>query len=120
LQGPRPFIENWEVIAARIIQRVHREVAENPSDEMLKCFFEELLSYPDVPSRWRMLDLDGTHPPFLTINYRWRNSTRRLFSALSTLGTPLDVALQELRIEAFFPADESTRTAINRLAEEAS
>jgi hypothetical protein len=34
------------------------------------------------------------------------------------LGTPLDVALQELRIETLFPADEATRTVVNRLAEE--
>jgi transcriptional regulator with XRE-family HTH domain len=113
--GLRPFIENWEVVAARIIRRVHREAVTNPSDETMKCFLDELLSYPDVPSRWRMLDLDGTPPPFLTINYRWKNSTLRLFSALTTLGTPLDVALQELRIESFFPADEATRTVLNRL-----
>lgn len=115
-QGLRPFIENWEVVAARIIQRVHHEAAGNPSDETLKRFLDELLSYPNVPSRWRMLDLDDAPLPFLTINYRWKNSTIRLFSTLTTLGTPLDVALQELRIESFFPADEATRTVVNHLA----
>jgi transcriptional regulator with XRE-family HTH domain len=119
-QGLRPFIENWDVVAAHIIRRLHREAAENPSDETLKAFAEELLSYPDVPSRWRMLDLDGAPPPFLTLNYRWKDSTLRLFSTLTTLGTPLDVALQELRIETFFPADDATRVLVNRLAEEAS
>jgi hypothetical protein len=44
----------------------------------------------------------------LTINYRWNESTLRLFSALTTFGTALDIALQELRIESFFPADEAT------------
>jgi len=91
----------------------------SPRDETMKRFLAELLSYPDVPSRWRILDLDGAHPPFLTINYRWKNSTLRLFSALTTLGTPLDLALQELRIESFFPADEATRTVLNRLTKEA-
>jgi transcriptional regulator with XRE-family HTH domain len=119
-EGLRPFIENWDVVAARILRRVHREAADNPSDETLKRFFEELLSYPGVPSRWRILDLDGTALPFLTINYKWKNSTLRVFSALTTLGTALDVSLQELRIETFFPADEATRTVMHRLAEEAS
>src|SRR6516225_3832647 len=109
-KGLRPFIENWELVAARIIRRVHREAAENPSDETLKGFLDELLSFPGVPSRWRVPDFDGIAPPFLTINYRWNNSTLRLFSALTTLGTALDVALQELRIESFFSADEGTRT----------
>jgi hypothetical protein len=116
-QGLRPFIENWEVIAAHIIRRVHREAADNPSDEKLKRFLEELLSFPGVPSRWRILDLDAAPSPFLTLNYRWKNSTLRWFSTLTTLGTPLDVVLQELRIETFFPADEATRAMMNRLAE---
>ena len=30
-----------------------------------------------------------------------------------------DVVLHELRIESFFPADEATRTVMNRLADEA-
>lgn len=115
----RPIIENWEVVAAHIIRRVHREVADNPSDETLGRLLEELLGYPGVPSRWRMLDLDGSAPPFLTLNYRWKDSTLRWFSTLTTLGTPLDVALQELRIETLFPADEATRTLVNRLAERA-
>ena len=117
-QGLRPFIENWEVVASRIVRRVQREAAENPADETLKRFLEELLSYPDVPSRWCMPDLDGAAPPFSTINYRWNNSTLCFFSVLSSLGTALDVALQELRIETLFPADEATRVIVNRLAEE--
>jgi transcriptional regulator with XRE-family HTH domain len=116
-QGLRPFVENWESVAARIIQRVHREAVANPWDKTMKCFLEELLSYPDVPSRWRTLDLGDSPPPFLTINYRWKECTLRLFSALTTFGTALDIALQELRIESFFPADEATRTLLNRLTD---
>jgi transcriptional regulator with XRE-family HTH domain len=117
-QGLRPFIENWETVAARIIQRVHREIANNPSDELMKSFLQELLSYPNVPSRWRMLNLDDTPLPFLTINYKWKNSTLRLFTALTSFGTAQDIALQELRIESFFPADDATRTLLNRLTAE--
>jgi hypothetical protein len=111
-QGLRPFIENWESVAARVIQRVHREIAGNPSDDTMKRFLEELLSYPDVPSRWRMCDWGAAPPPFLTVNYKWKNSTLRLFSAVTTFGTPQDIALQELRIESFFPADEATRAVL--------
>lgn len=111
-QGLRPFIENWESVAARLIQRVHREAAANPSDETMKSFLEELLGYPGVPSRWRMMDLDGAPPPFLTINYRRKNRTLRLFSTITTFGTAQDIALQELRIECFFPADAATRSVL--------
>jgi len=114
-QGLRPFIENWESVAARLIQRVHREAAANPWDEKMKAFLDELLSYPAVPSRWRSLDLDGMPPPFLTINYKWNHSILRLFSTITTFGAPLDVELQELRIESFFPADQATRAALTTI-----
>jgi transcriptional regulator with XRE-family HTH domain len=111
-RGLRPFIENWEDVAARIIQRVHREWAVNPADETMKSFLDELLSYPAVPSRWRVLDLQSAPPPFLTINYKWNNSTLRFFATVTTFGTAQDVGLQEMRIETFFPADEATRAAL--------
>lgn len=100
------------MVGARIIRRVDREVADNPSDEKLKRLLDELLSDPAVPSRWRVLDLDGTPPPLLTVNYRCKKSTFRFF--LTSLGTLLDVGLQGLRI-AIFPADEATRILVNRL-----
>jgi len=117
-QGLRPFIENWDAVAACTIQRVHHEAADNPSDENLKCLLDELLSYPNVPNGWGKLDLNYAPPPFLTIHYRWKNSTLRLFSTLMTLSIPLDVARQELRIESFFPANEGTRTVLNRLTDD--
>jgi hypothetical protein len=33
------------------------------------------------------------------------------FSAVTTLGTPQDALLQEIRIESFFPADAATASA---------
>jgi|HubBroStandDraft_6_1064221.scaffolds.fasta_scaffold38677_2 transcriptional regulator with XRE-family HTH domain len=114
-QGLRPFIQNWENVAARLMRRVHREAAANPCDEKMKAFLDELLSYPGVPARWRLLDFDGTAPPFLTIDYRWKHSTLRLFSMITTFGTAQDIELQELRIESFFPADETTRAALSTI-----
>jgi len=111
-KGLRPFVENWESVAARIIQRVHYALVANPSDATMKGFLEELLTYPAVPSRWGVLDVGDSPPPFLTINYRWNNSTLRFFSTITTFGSPQDVALQEMRIESFFPADEATRAAL--------
>ena len=44
-KGLWPFIENWDGVAARIIQRVHHASVANPSDEKMKCFIDELLSF---------------------------------------------------------------------------
>ena len=66
-----------------------------------------------------MLDLDDATPLLLTINYNLKNSTLRLFSALTTFGTALDIALQELQIEGFC-LQMKARALLNRLAVEAS
>ncbi len=116
--GLRPFVENWEAVAARIARRVRREVADNPSDKAMKQFLEKLLSYPDIPSHWCGFDFDGPAAPFSTIDYRWKGTAFRWISVLTTFGTAQDIALQELRIESFFPADEATRVLVNRLTKE--
>jgi hypothetical protein len=40
----------------------------------------------------------------------------RLFSALTTLGTPVDVTAQECRLETRFPADAESDAALHSLA----
>jgi hypothetical protein len=37
-----------------------------------------------------------------------------LFTTIATLGARLDITLQELRIESFFPMDEETREAFRK------
>jgi hypothetical protein len=41
-----------------------------------------------------------------------------LFSTITIFGTPVDVTLSELAIEAFFPADEATGEILRRIAED--
>lgn len=110
-RGLRPHIENWDTVASRIIQRIHRETIANPSDETMRAFLAELLAYPNVPSHWQTMDLGDVVGPLLTIDYRFGAGTLRLFGTITTFGTAQDIALQELRIESFFPADDATRSA---------
>lgn len=37
------------------------------------------------------------------------------FSVVSSIGTPVDVTAQELRVEAFFPSDEASRASWQRV-----
>jgi hypothetical protein len=63
----RPFIVNWEATAAGLIQWLHRDLARGIGDAETRRLLEELLSYPDVPQKWRTLDLDATPVPFLGV-----------------------------------------------------
>ena len=55
-----------------------------------------------------------TRPPQLLVPMRLRHAgqTIDLFTTITTLGTPLDITLQELRIETLFPADQPSRRAL--------
>ncbi|HEV8584539.1 MAG TPA: helix-turn-helix transcriptional regulator [Methylomirabilota bacterium] len=112
----RPCIVNWEPTAASLIQWLHRDVATGFADAETRALLEELLAYPDTPRQWRALDLDASPAPFLPIEFRKGDLVLRYFTTLTTLGTPHDITLQELRVESFFPADEATEQASRLLA----
>ena len=40
------------------------------------------------------------------------------FSTITIFGTPVDITLSELAIEAFFPADPATAEILRRIAED--
>ncbi|MGZ8798332.1 MAG: MmyB family transcriptional regulator [Thermoanaerobaculia bacterium] len=119
-RGFRPHIVNWEAMAAALIQWLHRDVLAGLGGAETRTLLNELLSYPGVPPRWRTLDLDVSTAPFLAIDFSKGDLHLRFFSTLTSLGTPHDITLQELRVEAFFPADAATEEASRRLARGAS
>jgi hypothetical protein len=116
-RGFRPHIVNWEAMAAAMIQWLHRDALSGVGGAETRSLLDELLSYPGVPPRWRTLDLDVSTAPFLPIEFRKDDLHLQFFSTLTTLGTPHDITLQELRVEAFFPADAATEEASRRLAQ---
>ncbi len=113
-QALRPSIVNWEATAAALIQWLHRDLLRS-ADIGTQLLLDELLAYPDVPRNWRTVDLDAPTAPFLTIEMQKGDTRLKFFTTLTTLGTPYDITLHELRIESFFPADDATDTALRRL-----
>jgi transcriptional regulator with XRE-family HTH domain len=118
-QALRPAIVNWEATAAALIQWLHRDLLRS-ADVELRRLLDELLAYPDVPHNWRTLDLDAPSAPFLAIDMRKGDARFRFFTTLTTLGTPYDITLHELRIESFFPADDATEMGLRLLHTAAS
>lgn len=111
----RPYVVNWEAMAAALIQWLHREVVNGAADPQTRALLAELLSYPDMPRHWRTADLDAATAPFLAVEFRKGELALRYFTTLTSFGTPHDITLQELRIESFFPADEATELASQRI-----
>ena len=113
--GLRPVVENWEAVACALVRRVHREAVGGALDEAGRALLAEVLDYPGVPQRWRTLDLGAPLVPVVPVSFRHRDEVFHFFSAVTVLGTPQDVTLQDLRIESFFPLDEPTASAARRL-----
>jgi transcriptional regulator with XRE-family HTH domain len=111
--GLRPFIVNWEELAGPLIQAVHRDAAISTAAARLR---DELLAYPGVPSRWRTPELRVGAPPLLTMRLRKGDLALAFFSTITTLASPQDVTLAQLRIECFHPADTATEQIAARLA----
>lgn len=116
--GLRPAVVNWPEVARGLLGRVQREAVGGVPDAETDRLLEEILAYPGVPRRWHRPDLGTPVVPFVPVAFRHGGRDYRYFSAVTTLGTPQDVTLQELRIETFFPADEVTERNARRLARE--
>lgn len=114
-QGLRPWLVNWEAVASALLMRLYRESLEPGSDEARELL-EDLLGYPDVPRSWASLGAAAPQEVLLPVHLRRGDLEVRLFTMLTTLGTPLDITAQELRIESYFPADEATEAWVRQLA----
>jgi hypothetical protein len=77
---------------------------------------DALVAYPDVPARISEIDLAAAPQVCITVNLEKDGTRLDLFSTLTTLGTPLDVTAQELRIESYFPADQRTAQWLQKSA----
>jgi transcriptional regulator with XRE-family HTH domain len=106
--GLRPFVQNWDDIAEALIQRVHREAVGGFPDAETIALLDQALGYPGVPSRWRTPDFSNPPLPVVPVEFQKDGLALSYFSTVTTLGTPQDAMLQEIRIESFFPSDDAT------------
>lgn len=104
----RPYITNWREVAGDVIHWIHREaLAEGPAGPAHELL-DRLLAIDGIPPDWRTPNLEARTLPFLPLVLARDGVELRLFTTITTLGTPHDVTLHELRMESFFPADEAT------------
>jgi len=107
--GIRKVIVNWEPIAKSLLDQAHRMAAWSRDDKM-RDLIKSILSYPGVPARWHEPDLETPGALILPFELNFEGKIARMFSTVTTLSTPQDVTLQELHIEAFYPADAETES----------
>jgi len=111
--GLHRFVENWAEVGPIMVNRIRRE-AEHAGKDDARALLDELLASPAVASDWGRGT--GAVPPLLIpLHLRRGDFELRLFSTITTLGTPQDVTLQELRIESFYPMDAASQATLEQL-----
>lgn len=105
-EGLAPQIVNFEEWSTHLLHRLRRQIALT-GDPELEELLAELVAYPGVR------DDPGLEPTpsqdiLLPLRLRHGDAELSLFGTVTTFGTPLDVTLAELTLEAFYPADAAT------------
>lgn len=114
--GMRPFVVNWEELSSAMIQRIHREAALDPFDQAAQDLLAEALE-SGVPTSAQFPDPTAGTPVTAEMRLKRDDLELGLFSAITTLGTPFDITLQELRMETFFPVDAASEQTLRELVE---
>lgn len=115
--GLAPHIVDWTGWRAHALQRLERQ-AQASGDATLTALAEELAAYPapagaDAQSG-RHRDSEPAPLADVVVPFSLRTDIGVLsfFSTTTVFGSPVDVTLSELAIEAFFPADAATSEAL--------
>jgi transcriptional regulator with XRE-family HTH domain len=107
--GMAPRIVNFAEWSGHLLERLRGQI-ELTADAESQALYDELADYPNV--RTEPPAGDASHRVLLPLQLRLGAHTLSFFSTVTTFGTPLEVTLEELTIEAFYPADETTAAAL--------
>lgn len=113
--GLRPSIVNWVEVAVFTLERIDHECAMYPHDDERLALREEVRRYPGIAAIELPVSA-GLGAPVAQVHLRRGDDEARLFTMVTTLGTPLDITAQDLAIESYFPADEATEAWLRRLS----
>jgi hypothetical protein len=103
-RGLAPRIANLPQWRAHALERLRRQVAAS-GDRVLAALLAEVRAFGAGSAEERGADADGIAMPLELDTPRGRLS---LLSTTMVFGTPTEVTLSELAIEAFYPADAAT------------
>ncbi len=115
--GLAPRIANLPEWRAHLLARLRRQ-ADVSADPRLAELLRELAAYP-LPAGARVtrtaveLPYAGVVVPFQLVT---ATGTLSFVSTTTVFGTPVDITLSELALEAFFPADAATADALRAMA----
>jgi transcriptional regulator with XRE-family HTH domain len=114
-EGMASRIVNLAEWRGHVLGRLRREVGVT-QDPQLRSLLAELEAYPgDEPDGGTPFTQPGPGEIVVPLRLRHESGELAFMSTITTFGTPLDITLSELSIEAFFPADAHTTAVLRAL-----
>jgi hypothetical protein len=115
-------IANLPEWRAHLLARLSRQV-ELTADPWLLDLLQELGGYArdhDTQNTNQLVSDQSVASVAVPLRLRTDHGTLSLISTTMVFGTPVDVTLSELAIEAFFPADAATADLLQHIASNAA
>lgn len=104
--GLRPHIRDWPIIEQFMLNRLWDEAASTQNNDLFLLYKEiSRLQTSESPIDFQVED----NLPIMSLTFEKDAMKASFFTTITTLGTPLDLTTQELRIESLYPADEDTK-----------
>lgn len=110
--GLAPRTANLAEWRAHLLARLGHQIQVS-GDPALVRLLRELRDYPAPDDGAHEVDGNAFVVPFKLITAQ---GTLTFFSTVTVFGTPVDITLSELAVEAFYPADAATADALRLLA----
>ncbi|RLQ08771.1 XRE family transcriptional regulator [Micromonospora sp. BL1] len=98
-RGLARMVVNLADVRAVFRARISRQLATAPDPE-LTALYEELLAPEPQNTSSQRVEPDVVIPMILRVGGR----ELRLFSTITTFGTPMDITIDEIAIESYYPA----------------
>lgn len=100
------IFDNWAEAGHHMLTRLRTESAHHGGDPVLDAAAARLADDPDIRGYLPTAPL----PPVIPVRYRAGPAVLSFISTIAQFGTAEDIALADLRVELFFPADDATRS----------
>lgn len=113
--GAQPYLANFDEVGSQLLWRIQREVLAEPDDGALRALLDEILALPTVSADWRDVDLSVASAPALVVHLRRGGADLRFLTMVTAFQAPQNTAVDDLRIETWFPYDAATAQACRGL-----
>lgn len=115
--GLRPYVVDWTTLQSVLLKRLHDESLAYQSTPLADLYTDCVAMVEDGITVDHGAATFDPQLPVVTLDLCKNDTILRFFSTVTTFGTAIDVTVQELRIEALYPADDATRRLVSSLGD---